>query len=217
VTLQADWFVSFRSPYTYLSEARVLALTQTYDLDLALRPVLPIAIREPGFFEKVNPKWPPYVMHDAKRMAEQLSIDFRWPQPDPVVMNNQTREISPEQPYIRPISYLGVEAARRGRGVPFFHEAMGIIWNGSVSDWHEGDHLASAADRSGLDLVQMQAAIAGNEADYEAELANNLSALDTAGHWGVPTLVFEGEPFFGQDRIAAFEWRLAQNGLAKRE
>lgn len=216
MTLQADWFVSFRSPYTYLSEARVLALTQKYDLDIALRPVLPIAVRDPGFFEKVNPKWLLYVMHDTKRLAEQLGIAFRWPQPDPVIMNNQTREISPDQPYIRPVSYLGVEAARRGRGVPFFHEAMGVIWNGGVSDWHESDHMAGAARRAGLDLAEMQTAIAGNETDYEAELADNLAALDSAGHWGVPTLVFKGEPFFGQDRIATFEWRLAEHGLSER-
>ena len=216
MTLKADWFVSFRSPYTYLAEARVFDLTQAYDLDLALRPVFPIAIRDPGFFQTVNPKWPPYLLHDTKRVAEQQGIAFRWPQPDPVVMNNQTREISPDQPYIRPITYLGVEAARRGRGVPFFHEAMQAIWNGSVTDWHEGDHLAGAAKRTGLDLAQMKAAIDGNEAGYEAEIAANQDALDSAGHWGVPTLVFEGEPFFGQDRIELFVWRLKQKGLAAR-
>jgi 2-hydroxychromene-2-carboxylate isomerase len=39
--------------------------------------------------------------------------------------------------------------------------------------------------------------------------------LDEAGHWGVPTLVFEGEPFFGQDRIETLRWRLDQVGLDK--
>jgi len=33
-------------------------------------------------------------------------------------------------------------------------------------------------------------------------MAANQDALKAAGHWGVPTLVFDGEPFFGQDRIA---------------
>jgi hypothetical protein len=32
----------------------------------------------------------------------------------------------------------------------------------------------------------------------------------SAGHWGVPTLVFQGEPFFGQDRIDVLRWRLTQ-------
>ena len=41
-------------------------------------------------------------------------------------------------------------------------------------------------------------------------------ALEEAGHWGVPTLVFEGEPFFGQDRVDMAKWRLEQKGLAAR-
>jgi 2-hydroxychromene-2-carboxylate isomerase len=32
----------------------------------------------------------------------------------------------------------------------------------------------------------------------------------------VPTLVFDGEPFFGQDRIAMAQWRMVQKGLEKR-
>jgi len=30
----------------------------------------------------------------------------------------------------------------------------------------------------------------------------------------VPTLVFDGEPFFGQDRFELLVWRLEQRGLA---
>ena len=40
------------------------------------------------------------------------------------------------------------------------------------------------------------------EEALEREEAEAQQALEDAGHWGVPTLVFDGEPFFGQDRIA---------------
>ena len=33
------------------------------------------------------------------------------------------------------------------------------------------------------------------------------------GQGGVPTMSFNGEPFFGQDRFDQFFWRLRQNGL----
>ena len=39
--------------------------------------------------------------------------------------------------------------------------------------------------------------------------------LEEAGHWGVPTMVFRGEPFFGQDRVDTLRWRLDQCGLGK--
>jgi 2-hydroxychromene-2-carboxylate isomerase len=49
-----------------------------------------------------------------------------------------------------------------------------------------------------------------------AEIEANQDALEKAGHWGVPTLVFEGEPFFGQDRVDLAIWRMQQKGLTKR-
>ena len=53
--------------------------------------------------------------------------------------------------------------------------------------------------------------------ELDAEIAANQDALEAAGHWGVPTLVFEGEPFFGQDRIEMAQWRMEQKGLAPRD
>jgi 2-hydroxychromene-2-carboxylate isomerase len=32
----------------------------------------------------------------------------------------------------------------------------------------------------------------------------------------VPTFVFEGEPFFGEDRIDTLRWRLGKSGLQRR-
>ena len=40
--------------------------------------------------------------------------------------------------------------------------------------------------------------------------------MDAVGHWGVPTFVFQDEPFFGQDRIETLLWRLRQHGLTER-
>jgi 2-hydroxychromene-2-carboxylate isomerase len=48
------------------------------------------------------------------------------------------------------------------------------------------------------------------------DIEANHAALDASGHWGVPTLVFNGEPFFGQDRIDTLRWRLEQSGVPKR-
>ena len=37
------------------------------------------------------------------------------------------------------------------------------------------------------------------------------------GQGGVPTMSFNGEPFFGQDRFDQFFWRLRENGLTQRK
>jgi 2-hydroxychromene-2-carboxylate isomerase len=216
MSLAIDVFWSFRSPYSYLATPRLVGLARDYDLDVRVRVVLPIAVRIEGFFDRVNPLWPPYLMRDTFRIAQHLGIPYAWPQPDPIVQDYSTRQVAKEQPHIFRLTRLGVEAARRGRALAFIAEVSRVIWSGEVRDWHEGAHLADAARRADLDLAAMDTAVAANPADYDAEIARNQAALETAGHWGVPTMVFEGEPFFGQDRIDLLVWRLEQHGLRRR-
>lgn len=216
MTLTADLFFSFRSPYSYLAIGRYRAIAEQYDLDITLRVVWPIAIRNPDLLFTGNPLAPRYILMDSFRTAEMLGIPMRWPRPDPVVQDFSTREIAKDQPYIHRICRLGQAAARRGRGPAFADEASRVIWSGEVDGWHEGDHLEAAATRAGLDFAEIEAEAARDAEALDAEIAQNQHALEAAGHWGVPTLVFEGEPFFGQDRIAQAKWRMEQAGLAKR-
>jgi 2-hydroxychromene-2-carboxylate isomerase len=216
VTLSIDVFWSFRSPYSYLATPRLVRLSTEYDLDVAVRPVLPIAVRLPNFFKQVNPLWPPYLLRDTMRIAQYLGLDYGWPRPDPIVQDGLTREVAAEQPYIHRLTRLGIAAVERGRGLAFIDQVSQVIWNGKVVGWHEGRHLAEASARAGLDLAELDAAIAANPAHFDAVIAENQRALDAAGHWGVPTMVFEGEPFFGQDRIELLVWRMQQRGLRPR-
>ena len=62
----------------------------------------------------------------------------------------------------------------------------------------------------------MDEAITADPARYDAVLERNQADLEAAGHWGVPTFVFQGEPFFGQDRMELLVWRLRQHGLTRR-
>ena len=216
MTLAADLFFSFRSPYSYLAIGRYRELAESHDLEIALRPVYPLAIRQPDFFERNHPNWLRYTFLDMMRVAQFHGIPFGPPRPDPIVQDIATRTIAAEQPYIRRITRLGQAAARRGKGLAFAHEAARLIWGGA-ENWHEGEHLAGAAERTGLDLAELDAEAATQADDLDAEIAANQQALEDAGHWGVPTLVFEGEPIFGQDRIEMARWRMEQKGLRPRD
>jgi 2-hydroxychromene-2-carboxylate isomerase len=213
--LDVDVYWSFRSPYSYLATGRLVALARRYDVALRVRVVLPIAIRVPGFFEQVNPLWPPYLLRDCFRIAEHLGIPFAWPSPDPVVQEWPSRRVASEQPYIHRLVRLGALAARRGRGLEFVDEVSRLLWGGTPA-WNEGTHLAAAAARAGCDLAEMDVAIAREAAALDADIEGNQRDLEAAGHWGVPTMVFAGEPFFGQDRIDLLLWRLRQHGLRER-
>ena len=117
MTLEADLFFSFRSPYSYLAIGRYRAMTEEFDLDITLRTVLPIAIRDPDILFTGNPAAPRYIVMDCMRAGQFLGFPISWPRPDPVVQNLATREIAAEQPYIHRLCRLGQAATRRGRSV----------------------------------------------------------------------------------------------------
>lgn len=215
MTLSYDLYWSFRSPYSYMVAPRLMALEAEYDVACNVRPVYPLAVRTPEFFETRDPLWTPYFMKDVFREAAFLGLPFRWPRPDPV---QQAPGVGyrMQQPYIHRLTHLGVAAAQRGRGLPFVAEVAHTIWSGEVDNWHEGDHLARAAERAGLDYAELSA-VADGQADRLAQVVEaNQVDQRAAGHWGVPMMVFGGEPFFGQDRFDQLKWRMEQAGLSRR-
>ena len=209
-----DTYWSFRSPYSYLAIPDLLQLREDYDVDIALRVVLPIAVRAPEkVFDPDNLKPMLYIVMDAQRRAEYLDIPYRFPaNPDPVVQDLKTLSVPEEQPYIYRLCKLGVEAQRRGKGLELAAAVSRLIMGGT-DNWHQGDHLANAVASAGLELAELDAAIA--DGDHMTEIEQNQQDLDAAGHWGVPTMVVRDEPFFGQDRIDTLRWRLDQYGLKK--
>jgi 2-hydroxychromene-2-carboxylate isomerase len=213
VTIDLYW--SFRSPYSYLALHHVRSLERSYGVRWSIRIVRPLAIRTPDFFKRMDPLWRPYLLIDTQRAAEQLGMPFKRPSPDPVVQDPATLEISPVQPHIHRLTSLGAEATMRGRALPFIIEVSDLLWSGRVIGWNEGDHLAQAAARAGLDLADMEAAIGQNPAVRDRLVEDNERDLRAAGHWGVPTFVLDGEPFFGQDHASVLAWRLEQRRKAQ--
>lgn len=214
--LTFDFYFSFRSPYSYLATPQIEALCQRYTMAPRMRIVLPIAIRIPGFFKSVNPLWPPYLLRDTFRISQMHNIPYRWPRPDPIVMDVGAGEVAAEQPYIYRVSRLGVAAERAGKGLPFVRRAAHAIWSGEVDNWHEGEHLTQALVNAGLDAASIEATVSREAEAIDAEIAANEVNQRKAGHWGVPLFVFNEEPFFGQDRIEHLIWRMKQAGLAER-
>jgi 2-hydroxychromene-2-carboxylate isomerase len=216
MTLSVDLFFSFRSPYSYLALPKTRKLVADYDLIVNLRPVYPLAVRVPGFFKRANPQFARYVVLDSSRVARHEDIPFRFPRPDPIVQDMATLDVAEHQPYIHRLTRLGAAAQLESRALSFVDAISGVLWNGTVNGWNEGDHLATAAAKAGFDLAAMDAAIAADPDRYERIIADNEKDHAASGHWGVPTFVFENEPFFGQDRIEMLIWRMQGKGLVRR-
>jgi 2-hydroxychromene-2-carboxylate isomerase len=210
-----DVFWSFRSPYSYLATKRLRALSKDWDVRVRPRPVYPIAIRTPEFFSEIRPQWVPYLMRDIVRLSQYLGLPLGPLNPDPVVMNMMTREISEDQPHIGRLTRLGILSCEVGddEGWAFMDEISSLICAGGA--WTECAALSEAAARAGFDLADLDARQTAEAERLEAVIADNQAAQDPH-HWGVPLMVFEGEAFFGQDRLDVLEWRLEQSGVARR-
>jgi hypothetical protein len=85
-------------------------------------------------------------------------------------------------------------------GRPFRQVLVILAWSGNRVS---AAHAAPFCEQSTFGLVRQGSASFCRE-------------QQSAGHWGVPLMVFEGEPFFGQDRFETLKWRMVQKGLKRR-
>ncbi len=210
--LEIYW--SFRSPYSFLAIDRLAQITEGYNVETVFRFVRPLAMREPDFFERNRPQWLPYLFKDVMRESERLGVAFAPPRPDPIVMDLATGKVDPDQPLMTRLMGLGVAAQEMaGAGLGFARAVSHRIWGGTA-DWHEGDHLAVATREAGLDLAALEAWVRENPARLAVVITEN-EAAQIAHHWGVPLMVLDDEPYFGQDRLTSLVWRLDQKSLKK--
>lgn len=208
-----DIYWSFRSPYSYLAIARLAEIADNYAIETHLRPVRPLAMREPDFFERNRPQFLPYLMKDVYRESLRLGIVFASPRPDPIAMDFASGKVDPRQPIMEKLMGLSIAAIDAGRGIAFARAVAERIWGG-VENWNQSQTMSEAARAAGLDLHAL--------ADWAQQNPDRIAATIAASeaeqlkhHWGVPLMVLDEEPFFGQDRLDSLVWRLDQRALRK--
>lgn len=207
-------YYSYRSPYSYLAVDRLVKIEREYAVDIDFRPVRPLALREPDFFERGRKQFVPYSLHDLSREAERLGVHFALPNPDPVDMDMTTGKVAPDQPLIDRLMALGVAAAALGQGLAFAQAISHAVWGG-VSNWNEEVALREIVSAASLDFDAFAAWAASNPEQLQKTIERN-EASQLEHHWGVPLMVLDGEAFFGQDRVESLIWRLDRLGLGAR-
>ncbi len=227
--IKVDVIWSMRSPYSYLSLQRLVWLNSNYNVDLTIRPVMPIAVRSTkggsgkaggafGIWYKLQD-----TMWDTVRSGQYEGVPFKWANPDPIWQTIFPRDAKdfefvhpPEkQPYIHWITRLACYAQMKGKSIDYVHQISPLIWGDLVDHWPA--HVKSHFNKiEGLDYDEAIEFIRKNPAKIDKFWLENSKIQNQAGHGGVPLMIVNGEPFFGQDRFNQFFWRLRQNGLTKR-
>ena len=97
-----------------------------------------------------------------------------------------------------------------------------MLWDGSTSDWEQGDNLEDKMQEAGLDPETILSSTLWENAKQTLD-QNDVGILEVGhwgvplmvevGHWGVPLMVFEEEPFYGQDRFDHLLWRMKRRAV----
>lgn len=196
--LTLEFYPSIRSPYSYLSMPETLALPDHYPVDLIVRPVLPMVMRDlPVPAVKGR-----YIMRDTKREADRIGMPFGHvfdPVGDPV----------------RLCYSLFAMADEAGKGGELLLTFCKMAWSEGI-DVGSDQGIKLVIDRAGLDW-SAASEVLGNT-DWEGPVEENRLQMMASGLWGVPSyrlLDDKGREVFscwGRDRI----WLLAheiQNAL----
>ncbi len=189
-----EYFFSFRSPYSYISGPRAFELARRYNIELVWRGVRPMAMRgQPLPRSKQF-----YILRDTAREADRLGMPFG-------------KIYDPLGEGVWRCLTIAEHAKAQGRLPEFVLAASRASWAEGI-DVNQDAPLRAICEKSGLDWKDCSAAIAN--AGFRQRVEDNTARLSALGQWGVPTFLFRGEAFWGQDRIQDLEAALTAAGLA---
>ena len=189
-----EYFFSFRSPYSYISGPRAFDLIKRFNIELVWRGVRPMAMRgQPLPRSKQF-----YILRDTAREADRLGMPFG-------------KIYDPLGEGVWRCLTIAEHAKSLGRLPEFVLAASRASWGEGI-DVNQDAPLRAICEKSGLDWNDCTAAIAN--AEFRQRVEDNTARLSSLGQWGVPTFLFRGEAFWGQDRIQDLEAALTAASLA---
>ena len=179
------YYLSFRSPYTWIAAPRIKALAEAHGAKLELRFVLPMVMRS----LPVPPATRRYITLDTAREARRLGIPFG----------------KVADPLGRPVErgYSLLPWARgQGRGIDYVIAFLAAVFSQGVDAGSDAG-MKRIITAAGLDWKQARNVIDNDDWRAEAE-ANRTEMLDL-GLWGVPSFRVDDVAVWGQDRLWAVD------------
>ena len=189
--LTVEFYPSARSPYTAIAMAETLDLPNHYPVNLTLRPVLPMVMRN----LPVPPKKRLYILRDSKREADRVGVPFG-------------KIVDPVGEPVRRVYSLFSWAEEQGKGGALLKEFADMAWAEGLETGSDNG-MKQVCKRAGLDWETASTII--DNKDWEGWAEENRLQMLKSDLWGVPSyrlLDENGEELYacwGRDRI----WLLA--------
>ena len=192
-----DFYFACSSPWSYLATARLQAIAASHGRMVAYRPI------------DVGRAWSTTGGGRPMDQRPQVALDYRlvelprWRAFRDVRLNTEPAHF----PVDHWLSSRVIAAARLdGADVyPLTLAMMQGCWADELNI-ADPDTVSGIADKAGFDGKKLLAA--AQDPAVDAAIAADTDALMAVGGWSVPSIVVDGELFFGQDRLELIEWRL---------
>jgi 2-hydroxychromene-2-carboxylate isomerase len=185
-------YTDYKSPYAFVANKAIFALEQEHGVELEW---LPYTLRIPEFMGSVEARTPHfwrkvrYLYMDARRFANAQGLTMK----------------GPKRIYDAFYSSAGMLFAQRHGIFRAYHDTVFRRF------WSHELEIDDLADISGV-----IASIGGSAGDFETyvngparqEHDRIIDEAEALGVFGVPTMIFNGELFWGGDRIAMLTERI---------
>jgi 2-hydroxychromene-2-carboxylate isomerase len=194
-----DFYFDFSSPYGYIASRRIDEIAARWKRAVAWRPfLLGVAMKVTGARPlSAIPMRDEYHKRDFARCAHEWGIPFAFPTVFPVSALAASR------------AFYWLEG-RDPTLAKLFARAVFHAYFVEGRDVSTPEVVADVAGRFGVDRAVLLAAL-GDPA-VKARLREETDKALARGVFGSPFLFVDGEPFWGQDRLAQIEHWLERGG-----
>ncbi|HZP46432.1 MAG TPA: DsbA family protein [Candidatus Binataceae bacterium] len=193
------FYYDYKSPFTYLAFDPAIDLERTHRVQLTFVPhVFDFRAYGGELPARTNRDWfkVRYLYADARRFANERGLIIRGPQK---LFDSRLALIS------------GIFADRAGNFRQYSRTVFERFFKREL-DLESLDALARLIEECGMDAAGFRHFAAR---EGETALAEALAQGERDGVFGVPTLIVDGEPFWGNDRIAWVVKKLDRMGLRR--
>ena len=192
-----DFHFDFSSPYSFLAAEQIEPLAARHQRPVVFRPILlGVVFKASGsapLTEQYGPK-AKYSQHDFERSARFAGIRYRHPSKFPIGAVAASRAV------------LWLQQQRPDQANPFVHAVFRAYFQDDL-DISDAAVVAQIAQSLGIDgRALMEGA---QEPAIKDALRKQVEDAVALGVFGAPTIVVDGELFWGNDRLPQIERWLA--------
>ena len=192
-----DFYFDFSSPYSFLASEQIEPLAARHGRTVAYRPLLLGVVFKASGSAPLTEQYEPkarYSVHDFERSARYAGVRYRQPSKFPIGAVGASRAVLWLQQHQPDQANAFVRAVFRA----FFQDDR------DISDAAVVAQIAQALGIDGQKLME-----GAQEPAIKDELRRRVEEAIAFGVFGAPTIVVDGEVFWGNDRLPQIERWLA--------